>query len=181
MTTPAQDRTRRTILLAAIRVLGSNRRASMREIGEAADVARSTVHRYFADRPALEAAVGSFVEEEYGRIAENARPQDGTGLEALMRLATELFDRLDVVGWWFLMPEDEQSPDAPEEDEIVSAIVDRGHADGSIDPVLPSAWVSDLLWSLLYSANAHTRFPRHTRGEVRSLFLHSLRKSVAVG
>ncbi|MBM9465442.1 TetR/AcrR family transcriptional regulator [Aeromicrobium sp. YIM 150415] len=179
MSTPTQDRTRHAILLAAIRVLGSNRRASMREIGEAAEVARSTVHRYFADRPALEAAVGSFVEEEYARTAEEARPQDGTGLEALMRLATELFDRLDILGWWFLMPEDEQVLDALEEDEIVGTIVDRGHADHSIDPALPGAWISDLLWSLLYSANAHTRFAVHTRGEVRSLFLHSLRKSVA--
>ena len=179
MSTPTQDRTRRAILLAAIRVLGSNRRASMREIGEAADVARSTVHRYFADRPALEAAVGSFVEEEYDRIAEDARPQDGTGLEALMRLATELFDRLDVVGWWFLMPEDELIIENLDDDEVVGAIVERGHADHSIDSVLPGAWVSDVLWSLLYSANARTRSTTHTRGEVRDLFLHSLRKSVA--
>ncbi len=181
MSTPTQDRTRRAILLAAIRVLGSNRRASMREIGEAAEVARSTVHRYFADRPALEAAVGSFVEEEYAQIAEDARPREGTGLEALMRLATELFDRLDILGWWFLMPEDEQALEDLEEDEVVAALVERGHADHSIDPVLPGAWVSDMLWSLLYSANARTRSAAQTRGEVRSLFLHSLRKSIAMG
>ena len=96
-----------------------------------------------------------------------------------MRLATELFDSLDVVGWWFRMPEDEHIVEALEEDESVGPIVERGHADGSIDASLPATWVGDLLWSLLYSANAQARFSAWTRGEVRGLFLHSLRKAVA--
>ncbi|MFD1860357.1 TetR/AcrR family transcriptional regulator [Aeromicrobium camelliae] len=179
MSTSTQDRTRRTILLAAIRVLSANRSASMREIAEEADVARSTVHRYFADRPALEAAMSEFVDEEYIAIGTAARPEEGTGIDALERLATELFDHLEVFGWWFQLPEDEEEVAVEEDDHIVSRVVQRGHDDGTIDPSLPVGWVTGLVWSLLYSANAYTQEGSFTRGEVRKLFLHSLRKSVS--
>ncbi|WP_166376076.1 TetR/AcrR family transcriptional regulator [Aeromicrobium phragmitis] len=180
MSTPTQDRTRRTILLAAVRVLSANRSASMREIAEAAGVARSTVHRYFADRTALEAAMTEFVDEEYVRIGAAARPEEGTGIDALERLATELFDHLEIFGWWFqASDEDDDDAAADEDDYVITRVVRRGHEDGTIDRELPASWLTGLVWSQLYSANTYVLEGSFTRGEVRKLFLHSLRKSVS--
>ncbi|MFH7322476.1 TetR/AcrR family transcriptional regulator [Aeromicrobium sp. HA] len=172
--TPAQDRTRRTILRAAVRVLSANRSAGIREVAEEADVARSTVHRYFPDRPALESAIDAFVEAEYADVAAGARLDEGSGLDALLRFGSELFDGLDVFGWWFLLHHDE-----PDDEPLLLGVARRGISDGSIDGEQPAWWVADTLWSLLHSSHLALQTREVSRGEVRALLMHSLRRAVA--
>lgn len=172
---PTQDRTRRVILLAAIQVLGANRSAGIRHVADGADVARSTVHRYFPDRAALERGLDEFVEAEYDAVIAESRLDDGSGLEAILRFGSEIFDRLDVFGWWFLL----QTEDVKEEAPALLAVAARGAADGSLDPTQPDWWVMDTLWSLLYSSHLALRAHRLTRGEVRDLFARSLRRAIA--
>lgn len=172
---PTQDRTRRLVVQAAITVLSANRSAGMRQVADAAGVARSTVHRYFPDRAALEQGIDELVQAEYDQVVAGARLGEGAGLEALLRLGTELFDRLDVFGWWFLLHHDEPDEEEPELLEVAG----RGIADGSLDPEQPAWWVVDTLWSLLFSAHLALRAGRITRSEVRELFVRSLRRSIA--
>lgn len=175
MTSSASERTRRAILVAAIRVLSANRSASMREVAAEAQVSRSTVHRHYPDRSALSGALARFVEEEYERVIDLLRPQDGTGLDVLLRLCSELYDNYDVFGWWFFT-DDGDGEDTDAGDDFVAELVARGHADGSIDTDLTAMWINMMLWSLLYTARFQQRYSGHTRGEVRAVFMTSARK-----
>ncbi|TGJ95488.1 TetR family transcriptional regulator, partial [Actinotalea fermentans ATCC 43279 = JCM 9966 = DSM 3133] len=57
--TGARARTRRAILDAAVSVFSSNQAASLGEVAQAAQVGRSTLHRYFPERADLMRAVGA--------------------------------------------------------------------------------------------------------------------------
>lgn len=187
MSTAVRERTRTAILHAAIRVLSHNRSAGFRDIAAEAGVARSTVHRYFADRAALLAGLAGFVDDEYERVVLESRLEEDSGLEAMLRLTTGLVDRLDVFGWW-LQPFDddasgsESTDTASETDDLydpaIDAVVARGHDDGSIDPQLPSAWINTLLWSMLYSVNALYQYVPMTLGEARAHLLRTMEKSL---
>lgn len=189
MSTAVRERTRTAILHAAIRVLSQNRSAGFRDIAAEAGVARSTVHRYFADRAALLAGLAGFVDEEYERVVRESRLEEDSGLEAMLRLATGLVDRLDVFGWW-LQPFDDDATASAEPasdttsepgdlyDPQIDAVVARGHDDGSIDSQLPSVWINTLLWSMLYSVNALYQHVPMTLGEARAHLLRTMEKSL---
>lgn len=186
MSTAVRERTRTAILHAAIRMLSHNRSAGFRDIAAEAGVARSTVHRYFADRTALLAGLAGFVDDEYERVVRESRLEEDSGLEAMLRLATGLVDRLDVFGWW-LQPFDdapgtESTDTASETDDLydpqIDAVVARGHDDGSIDSQLPSVWINTLLWSMLYSVNALYQHVPMTLGEARAHLLRTMKKSL---
>lgn len=172
----AAERTRRAILVAAIHVLGANRSASTREIAEAAQVSRSTIHRYFPDRPTLVAALGEFVDDEYNRVVDSLRPDDGTAQEVLIRLASELFDGMEIFGWWFFAWDLVASDDADMDDELVDSLVQRGHAEGSVDRLVNSKWLNMVLWSMLFAAHSQYIQGSATQGELRTQLIHGVRK-----
>lgn len=175
MTTTAVERTRRAILIAAIRVLSANQSASMREVADEAQVARSTVHRYYPDRATLLEALTAFVTQEYEQVIDLLRGRGGTGLEVLLQLVSELYDNDEVFGWWFVASDEETEDDGMGDDFVVE-LVARGHADGSIDPAFPAIWIDTMIWSLLYAARVQRLQPGRTRGEVRTVFLASAEK-----
>jgi hypothetical protein len=115
-----------------------------------------------------------------------ARLDDDTAIEALDRLCQEYFElgegfRLayehpELASWQGWEPETES-----ESDRALARLVERGHADGTIDPRQPAPWVTTLLWSTLYAAWTYSRencVPRHT---ALQLCLRAIRKSVAAG
>jgi TetR/AcrR family transcriptional repressor of lfrA len=148
--TGSRARTRQAILDAAIEVLARNPAASLGDVAEAADVGRTTLHRYFPERGELLTALRAEATARLDRAAVRARIDEGPGAAALARLCQEYFDLGDVLSLLFL----EQVTFEGEEggcDEGFDAMVRRGHADGSIDPELPPVWVQNLLWSQLYA------------------------------
>ncbi|WP_043622442.1 TetR/AcrR family transcriptional regulator [Nonomuraea candida] len=182
--TGARARTRRAILDAALSVLAAKPAASLSDIAAAAGVGRTTIHRYFPERSDLLAAIGSYLLERIDLATARARPDDGTGAEALERVCQEYFELGDVLLFAF---ENNQATEwvdwesESESDRILGRLIQRGHADGTIDPRLPPAWVAELMWSMLYAAWQHTRqnqVPKHTS---LSLCLHTLRKAIAAG
>ncbi|MFC3742403.1 TetR/AcrR family transcriptional regulator [Paractinoplanes deccanensis] len=150
MTTGTKNRTRQAIVDAAIELLAGNPACSLGEIAAAAQVGRTTLHRYFAERADLMAAVADEGGERLTRAARLAELDRGTGAEALLRLCREYFDLGSLLSLVF----SEQTGDCwdAQEEPGVEAVVRRGHADGSIDPVLPADWVVSLMWSQLYAA-----------------------------
>ncbi|MGN9788697.1 TetR/AcrR family transcriptional regulator [Nonomuraea sp. ZG12] len=66
------ERTVRTILEAAERVLSRNPAASMEQIAEAAGVARTTVHRRFASRDALVDAMAAWATRRFAEAVDAA-------------------------------------------------------------------------------------------------------------
>ncbi|WP_434741496.1 TetR/AcrR family transcriptional regulator [Micromonospora sp. SH-82] len=177
----SRTRTRRAIVAAAIEVLGRNSAAPLGEIATAAQVGRTTLHRYFPERSDLLAAVVTEGLARLSRAGERARLDRGTGAEAFLRLCTEYFELGDLLSLIFTEAEFTEDP-AWSDDELdreFFAMVARGHADGTLDPALPVEWLQSLLWSQLYAAWSYLNEHDATRHEVLVLLTNTLTKAVA--
>ncbi|MFC5829877.1 TetR/AcrR family transcriptional regulator [Nonomuraea insulae] len=84
------ERTMRTILEAAERVLSRNPAASMEQIAEAAGVARTTVHRRFASREALVDAMAAWATRQFAEAVAAAHPDTTPPLVALYQVTANV-------------------------------------------------------------------------------------------
>ncbi|MEU4569881.1 TetR/AcrR family transcriptional regulator [Micromonospora sp. NPDC023956] len=173
----SRARTRQAIVDAAIEVLGRHPAASLGDIAAAADVGRTTLHRYFAERADLLSAVGTEAAARLARATAQARPAEGTGASAVRRLCQEYFDLGDLLSLLFSEPELCAVPTAGEAegcDPEFTALVERGHRDGSIDPELPAGWVQSIIWSQLYAGWSYLAETGASRHEVLRLVLRTV-------
>lgn len=85
-----RSRTRRAILGAAAEVLAHDRAATLAEIAKAAQVGRSTLHRYFPDRDVLVQAAIADAYLVIQQSIQDAAVGDGPPLEGLRRLVAAL-------------------------------------------------------------------------------------------
>lgn len=177
--TAAAERTRRAIILAGVEVLANNASAPLAEIAEAAEVSRSTFHRYFPDRAALKAAIGEVAAQNWQQAITAARLEEGTGLEAFRRLCTELMDRLDVLIWWMTELGEAEGMEESPEDRMIATAITRGHQDGSIDPQLSVEWISNMVWAVLYAVRYIPSIAGTSDFEARQQALRTLLKAVA--
>lgn len=184
----SRARTRQAIVDAAIEVLGRNPAASLGDIAAAADVGRTTLHRYFAERAELLAAVGAEGSARLDRATAQARMAEGTGASAVRRLCQEYFDLGSLLSLLFTEPALTAGPatDGPATngpggcDPEFAAMVERGHRDGTIDPELPADWVQSLIWSQLYAGWAYLAETGASRHEVLRLILRTVDGAIAV-
>lgn len=181
-TTAAQSRTRQAILGAAIETLGRNPAATLGEIAAAAGVGRTTLHRYFAERTDLLAAVNAEGLALVHRATERARITEGTGASAVQRLCQEYFDLGTLLSLIFSDPQLLTDPEwnGPEHcDPRFAAMVERGHRDGTVDPELPANWVQSLVWSQLYVGWSYLAETGASRHEVLRLILRTVGGAIA--
>ncbi|WP_406104638.1 TetR/AcrR family transcriptional regulator [Micromonospora globbae] len=179
----SRARTRQAIIDAAIDVLGRNPAASLGDIATAADVGRTTLHRYFADRADLLKAVGAEADARLARATAAARLAEGTGASAVQRLCQEYFDLGNVLSVVFNAALGAGDPEHAEPagcDPEFAAIVERGYRDGTIDPELPADWVQSLIWSQLYAGWAYQGEMGASRHEVLRLILRTVAGAIAV-
>ncbi|MBM7787834.1 TetR/AcrR family transcriptional regulator [Tenggerimyces flavus] len=171
-----RGRTRRAILSASVSVLGRNRSATLADIADAAEVGRSTLHRYFADRDEL---VRATVDESFaaiGRAIEEAEIGEGPAIDGLRRLVAGMVEVGDQLIFLFgdsglfdqYAAETGDDPREPDADEVaVIALIERGQAEGTIDPNANPRWIYGVLWGMVYTgveaANEGT-LPRHGIG-----------------
>ncbi|MEU5400878.1 TetR/AcrR family transcriptional regulator [Streptomyces sp. NPDC005963] len=185
-----RNRTRRAILGAAAEVLARDRTATLADIAKAAQVGRSTLHRYFPDRDVL---IHAAVADSYLVIQQSiqdAAVDQGTALEAMRRLIAAIVDTggrmLFLYGDSRVLEdfaahdggggtgdvgdpgesgEGAESDTAP--DSVSSMVVDlirRGQSEGAFDPSLDVDWVQDVIWALVYTgceAASRGTLPRH--------------------
>ncbi len=180
--TGTRARTRRAILDAAVAVLSKNASASLGDIAAAADVGRTTVHRYFKERSDLLAALSVYASEQVVAAGERARLDDGSAPEALARLCRELFELGDLLMLLFVDPPIVEWPDWDEEtdfDRAMLRVIERGQGDGTIDPAGPPIWIQHIMWALIYSAWEHVRNNGASKHDALALCERAIRKSLA--
>ncbi|GAB3451259.1 TetR/AcrR family transcriptional regulator [Actinophytocola sediminis] len=178
----ARLRTRRAILDAAVIALAANSAATLADIAVAANVGRTTVHRYFPERSDLLRAIGVDFLDKIDVATESARLDDGAAPDALSRLCQEYFEFGDLFTLFFGMPELATGPLWDEEtasDRAVIRLIERGHAEGTIDREMAPTWVQQLVWSLLFTAWAHVRDNGAPKHQALSLCLRTLTKTLA--
>jgi TetR/AcrR family transcriptional regulator, repressor for lfrA len=178
----SRARTRQAIVDAAIEVLGRHPTASLGEIAIAADVGRTTLHRYFAERSELLSAVGAEALARLNRATAHARMAEGTGASAMRRLCQEYFDLGNLLSLMFTEPglcADPEWSGPGECDPEFVALVERGHRDGSIDPELPAGWLQSLIWSQLYAGWAYVNESGTSRHEALRLVLRTIEGAIA--
>lgn len=163
-----RNRTRRAILSAAATVLARDRTATLADIADAAEVGRSTLHRYFPDRDELIRAV---VEDSYRTLQEaidGAAVDQGPPLEAMRRLVAAMVGAGDRILFLYGDPRVLEGFHGAEASSAAGQpmleLIKRGQADGVFDPRVGADWIQNVLWALVYSgcdAAGKGVLPRH--------------------
>lgn len=164
-----RNRTRRAILTAGATALCRNRAATLADIAEAADVGRSTLHRYFPDREELVTAVIADSIQGLTRSVSEARIDEGPPREAMRRLVAAMVDVGDRLLFLFSDPRTLEGvgqcgDSETREDRSVIELIERGQAAGVFDPHVSADWIQRVLWGLVYTgceAANDGSLPRH--------------------
>lgn len=165
--TGAQSRTRAAILEATASVLARDRTATLPEIAVAAQVARSTLHRYFADRDRLiyETTLDSV--RVISDILATAATDEGSAVDAMRRVITTLAPEGDRIVFLFADPavlRDIPAEQLPNSAPVLDLII-RGQHEGVFDSELAPEWIRIALFGMLVKAcseAAHGTVPRHS-------------------
>jgi AcrR family transcriptional regulator len=161
MESGTRARTRRAILAAAASALAGDRSLTLGGIAAAAEVGRSTLQRYFPDREALMTAVVEDSLRVVGEAVRDAALDQGLPIEALRRLVAAMVEAGDRILFLY------GDPHLTSDDEPAGAVrelIERGRADGSLDPEAGADWIEHALWALIYSGCDAIRrgaLPRH--------------------
>jgi AcrR family transcriptional regulator len=179
----ARARTRRAILDAAVLVLSQNYSASLGDIAASAGIGRTTLHRYFPERGDLLAGLSEHVLERIALATDRAALGDGPAPLALDRLCREYFELGDILMFMFAAePESVNGNEWREPtpaDAALYRLVERGHAEGSIDRIVSPQWVQQILWAMLFAAWQYSREDCVPKHQALEMCLHSLRKAVS--
>ena len=159
-----RSRTRKAILDAAMSVLADNPAASLGDIASAAEVGRSTLHRYFAERSDLLHALARHVHQLSNAAIEHAEPDCGPAVEALRRVVECQLDLGPIIPFVFNEPTILADPELAAlldtGDEVIVDVLNRASTRGSAGP---PDWPRLVFWALLeagYHAIKRNSAPR---------------------
>lgn len=178
-----RNRTRSAILKAAASVFARTRSATLADVAEAAEVGRSTLHRYFADRDDL---INSVVADSYQAIQQtvaNANVEYGTPLDAMRRLVAGMVELGDRLLFLFGDPRlaeqyAENEPDQPPVVQPVIELIQRGQRDGVFTSEVSAVWIQHVIWSLVYTACEMSGRAMMSRHEATSTVIRTIEHGV---
>ncbi|MFE7625834.1 TetR/AcrR family transcriptional regulator [Streptomyces sp. NPDC057509] len=146
------ERSVRAILEAAERVLAEDPGASMEQIAAAAGVARTTIHRRFANRQSLIEALALSAARQLARAVDDGRPDTAPPLVAMHRITANV---LQVKGAWAFaleLPADPDSEAAALQQDIdrrCVAVLTRARTEKLIDESADLDWVRRVYYALI--------------------------------
>ncbi|OEJ22286.1 TetR/AcrR family transcriptional regulator [Streptomyces subrutilus] len=157
-TSSARNRTERAIVTAAVRVWARERAATLPQVAEAAEVGRTTLHRYFPERDGLLRAATEHALEAIGGAIVEAEPDKGHPLDAMRRVIAALASASDAIMFVFgdqslvrdVAPTLESDLPAPH-DPVID-LIRRGQAEDVFDDQLSAEWIQQVLWGVTYTA-----------------------------
>ncbi|WP_405401200.1 TetR/AcrR family transcriptional regulator [Streptomyces sp. NBC_01104] len=150
------ERTVRTILEAAERVLATNPAATMEQFARAAGVARTTVHRRFATREALLDDLTGWAARQFAAAVDSARPDAAPPLVALYQVTANVL-RVKT-DWSFAMnraAEDTHPEAARIHAEVRATCVNlfrRAQEAGVLRPDIELDWTRRVYYALIHEA-----------------------------
>ncbi|MFD8362530.1 TetR/AcrR family transcriptional regulator [Streptomyces hygroscopicus] len=154
-----RNRTERAIVTAAVRVWVRDRAATLPQVAEAAEVGRTTLHRYFPERDGLLRAATEHALETIGGAIAEADPGKGHPLDAMRRVVAALASASDAIMFVFggqsLVRDaapNPAGPDLPTPHDPVIDLIRRGQAEGVFDDQLTAEWIQQVLWGVAYTA-----------------------------
>lgn len=160
-----RERTRKAILDAAMTVLADQPTASLSDIAAAADVGRSTVHRYYPERTDLLRALARHVHGLSNAAIDRADPTHGPADAALRRVVECQLDLGPIVIFVYSEPTILADPELAAYldtgDEAIVEVLNRASVDR---PEYPPGWARRVFWALLdagYEAAKQDGTPRH--------------------
>lgn len=173
------ERTVRTILAAAERVLGQNPSATLEQIAEAAGVARTTVHRRFANRDDLLRTMSRNSWQRIVAAVDAARPNTAPPLVALHQATANVIEI--KYGAKFALDQAD-----PADREVVAlqadvfakcdVVLTRAQESGAIAPDADLDWVRRVYLALIaetvHGAAEPTSDPDALAGRVIETLLH---------
>jgi TetR/AcrR family transcriptional repressor of mexCD-oprJ operon len=144
------------LLRAAADFLGRRPNATQDEIAAAVGVSRATLHRHFAGKPALMAALDALAVAEMRTALKTARLHDDSATEALRRLVAAC---QPVAPYLALLYSQSQELEVDQSmhgwadiDADITALFERGQRAGEFRPDLTAAWLTEALYSLVAGA-----------------------------
>ncbi|GGQ47004.1 TetR family transcriptional regulator [Streptomyces griseorubens] len=136
-------------------MLARDRAATLADIARAAEIGRSTLHRYFPDRDVLLRAAVADAHLVIRQAVQDAVVDEGTPSEAVRRLTTALVGTGDRLLFLYGDPrslgEFDPGEDPDSVDRMVTGLIKRGQAEGVFDPTAAVDWLRDILWALVYA------------------------------
>lgn len=149
------ERSVRAILEAAEQVLSEDPGASMEQIGEAAGLARTTVHRRFANRQALMDALAVSAKQQLADAIEAGSPDTAPPLVALHRVTANVLRTKNA--WKFTLgnPLADTSAAAAIWEGINNRSLDllaRAQREGLLDPSADLEWTRQVYYALMSEA-----------------------------
>ncbi|MCZ7416247.1 MULTISPECIES: TetR/AcrR family transcriptional regulator [unclassified Streptomyces] len=152
------ERSVRVILEAAERVLAADPGASVEQIAEAAGVARTTVHRRFANRQALIEALTESAVAQLAEAVEDGRPDTAPPLVALHRITANVLRVKGAWGFALGRPAEPDSAASAGWDAVGARCLEllaRAREEGLLAPSADLAWVRRVYYALIGEAFHH--------------------------
>ncbi|WP_418955219.1 TetR/AcrR family transcriptional regulator [Streptomyces tritici] len=146
------ERSVRVILEAAERVLAEEPGASMEQIAAAAGVARTTIHRRFANRQALVDALASSAARQLAEAVDDGRPDTAPPLVAMHRITANVLQVKSAWTFALELPADPDSEAARLHEDIdrrCIAVLKRAQDEKLIDEAADLDWVRRVYYALL--------------------------------
>ncbi len=178
--TGARARTRNAILDAAVDVLGADHQASLADVAAAAQVGRTTVHRYFPERADLIHAIVHDVVERSRQAIQRAEPHSGPVHDALRRVVEEHVDLGSILMYLFHEPLIVTEPSLLSALQTMEQAIEQvlGRPDAGLNPDFPLAWVRRTFWGLLYAGWETAQAGEMPRHQIVDSIITTLRHGV---